>query len=247
MNKLALTIGICDNEAYWQNQLLELCKTNEALGNIPISYQLFSSGEELLKNDLPLDILFLDEEMEKLSGQDIKEIYEQKNYNTMIVFVTSHSEILFDAFGKNVYGFLSKPIHEEDFAKLFQKLIQKRTKVSYLDIHDSFLGKINIPYHEITHIEAEGSYSRICSTNTDTLLIRKGLSELENDISYEYMVKVHKSYIVNLAHCRSFQPSSSTLILNSNLSIPVARRRKSYVGELYSKLLLEKANQLWNI
>ncbi len=247
MNSSELIIGICDNEAYWQNQIVELCKKSEAAEIHSISYQLFSSGEELLKNVLPLDILFLDEEMEKLSGQDIKEIYEQKNYDTMIIFVTSHSEILFDAFGKNVYGFLTKPVNSEDFSKLFHKLIQKRTNISYLDIHDSFTGKMSIPYHEITHIEAEGSYSRIYLPNLDTTLIRKGLGELENDITYEYLIKVHKSFIVNLNHCNSFQPASSILTLKNGISIPVARRRKALVGELYSKLCLEKANQRWNI
>lgn len=94
------TIGICDDEIYWQNELVNSCKCVQHNTQVQIDYVLFSSGEELLKNKLHLDILFLDEEMQNISGQMIRDFLEEHNINTMIVFVTSHEEILYDSFGK---------------------------------------------------------------------------------------------------------------------------------------------------
>ena len=53
--------------------------------------------------------------MKKISGQMIKEHFESINRDTMIIFVTTHNEIIYDSFGKNVYVFLEKPIVEKSF------------------------------------------------------------------------------------------------------------------------------------
>ena len=126
------TIGICDDEIYWQNELVNSCKCVQHNTQVQIDYVLFSSGEELLKNKLHLDILFLDEEMQNISGQMIRDFLEEHNINTMIVFVTSHEEILYDSFGKNVYGFLNKPI----VLQKLKKIIKNNKKLDSINLFE---------------------------------------------------------------------------------------------------------------
>lgn len=105
MSPTKYAIAICDDEKYWQNQILNCCKLLENDINFNFEYHIFSSGEDVLKYQSNIDILLLDEELPGTSGQSIKEQFEASNKNTIIIFITSHNEIVYDSFGKNVYGF----------------------------------------------------------------------------------------------------------------------------------------------
>ena len=112
MSPTKYTIAICDDEKYWQNQILNCCKLLENDINFNFEYHIFSSGEDVLKYQSNIDILLLDEELPGTSGQSVKEQFEASNKNTIIIFITSHNEIVYDSFGKNVYGFITKPINQ---------------------------------------------------------------------------------------------------------------------------------------
>ncbi len=247
MKPFLLHIGICEDELYWQNELKMLCSKKCDTLKINPTYYIYSSGEELLKAKNQLDILFLDEEMNGISGQNVKEILENRNQNIMIVFATNHSEILYECFGKNVYGFLHKPFDKLAFEKLFDKLINKLTKQYYLEFFNPTSGNVKISFQNILYIKAEGNYSRIYQTKNEEALLRKSIGDLEKNISYEYLIRVHKSYIVNLNYCKKLNLETATLTLQNNTLIPIARRRKPIVQKLFSQFILEKANQLWDI
>lgn len=246
MKSICYNVGICDDEEYWQNKILEYCNMIARHSKITFEYFLFSSGEEILSNIVPLDILLLDEEMKTISGQMIKEYFENCNQNVMIVFVTCHAEILYDSFGKNVYGFLNKPIDARSFAKIFDKLLNKLNQAQYITLSDSINGDIKIPCKKILYIKAEGSYSRIVQENSQEYVFRKGLSDLKKMLSYKYLVCVHKSYMVNLSQKCTISSDCSSIIVKTGEKIPIARRRKREVRELYLEIAAERANSIWN-
>ena len=104
-----MKIGICDDDPKTREQLNNLC---HKLGYID-TYQ-FDSGEELLSSDIchSLTLVFLDIEMNGMTGIEVKNILEQKCPFTLIIFNTSHEEQIKDAFGRNVISFISKPFSE---------------------------------------------------------------------------------------------------------------------------------------
>lgn len=217
--------------------------------NIKVEYHIFSSGKELLEDAADLDILFLDEDMGDSSGLHIKEGFEKTNRDTMIVFVTSHTEILYESFGRNVYGFLNKPIREECFIHLWDKLIKKLEDRNYIEIYDSLHGKICIPCKNIWYIEAEASYSNIIygtKTQKEKVVLRKTLGELEKEIVYSYIVRIHKSYMVNLFYGCKLDLSHLKL-KQDDMIFPIARRRRKEVERIYAQMLIEKAKMIWNI
>lgn len=246
MKSICYNIGICDDEKYWQNEILKYCNSITEHNEITFEYYIFSSGEELLSNTTPLDILLLDEEMKTISGQMIKEHFENSNQNTMIVFVTCHGEILYDSFGKNVYGFLNKPIDANSFTRIFEKLLNKLYQAQYITLPDSINGDIKIPYKNILYIQAEGSYSKIVQENSQEFIVRKGLSDLKKILSYKYLICVHKSYLVNLRQNCSLSSDCSSIIVKTGEKIPIARRRKKEVRELYLEVAAERAHIIWN-
>ena len=69
MSPTKYAIAICDDEKYWQNQILNCCKLLENDINFNFEYHIFSSGEDVLKYQSNIDILLLDGELPGTSGQ----------------------------------------------------------------------------------------------------------------------------------------------------------------------------------
>lgn len=249
MLKKTYKIGICDDMEYWRQEIAGVCNKKCKEHDIQVEYLFFSTGKELLQSGKELDLLFLDEEMPEVSGLEVKEAFEEYNSNTVIIFVTNHEEILHDSFGKNVYGFLRKPINYMVFSKLFDKLLNKLDRRSYIQFFDSINGHQYIPCSNILYIFAEGSYSKIVMNKGNSVTIRKGIGELDNEITYKYLVRIHKSYIVNLMQSCTLDYDASIFSIDSDppVIIHVARRRKKELQKLYMDMILEKANIIWNI
>lgn len=88
-------IGICDDEKEVQKEIERLCKNRQG-----ITVYCFDNAQAVLEIKEKLDILFLDIELGGMDGILLKDILEEKEIVTMIVFVTSHKEVMEQAFGK---------------------------------------------------------------------------------------------------------------------------------------------------
>ena len=71
--------------------------------------------------DFAADLLFLDIEMPGRSGLAIRDELEKKSAESLIIFVTGHSEAVWEAFGRNVIGFFEKPMDYERLCLLMKK------------------------------------------------------------------------------------------------------------------------------
>lgn len=75
-------------------------------------------------------------------------------------------------------------------------------------------------------------------------LIRKGLNDLEKIITNDTLIRVHKSYIVNSYYIKKL--NSDELILTTDTTVPLARRRKKQVQTKIAQNIYEKAESIWN-
>ena len=103
---MRLKVAVCDDEKIICNEikkrLLEIRPEFEVL--------LFSSGDELIKSDKNFDLIFLDIEMPQLDGMETAQILRKNHKNEYIIFLTSHSELMAEAFKVKAFRFLEKPI-----------------------------------------------------------------------------------------------------------------------------------------
>lgn len=247
MYKPVLRFGICDDEPYWQDQIKALCQSYCNKKLISAEFNLFASGNELMTSECELHILFLDEELGDTSGLLIKEELGRKNGKVMLVFITSHDEILHDAFGRNVYGFIHKPIDKKTFDKKMDDLVSKLKQTAYIHIYGADGGPRKIPCKNILYIKAERNYCRLVLNDTEEVFIRKEIGDLEGEINCDFLFRTHKSYIVNLLQCYKINFSVSEIQFVDGLKVPISRRRKAILREAYSSLVEERAEMTWNI
>lgn len=220
--KQQIEIGLCDDDKLYIEHLKEkicnICMENM----IEIKLHIYNSGEALVKEYTHLDLLFLDEELDmaygnNLNGLEVKSLLNRLDSNLRIVFITSHQNIMADAFGDNVFGFIVKGL--KDFDQRLEKYIMLFNETIY---KDSQLTYISSYKHSVTYHFADGNQTIVVGS------IGKIAEDLKNQRD---IIRCHRTIIVNLCHVKYPNKDYSELILITGERIPVSRSKRKMVKD----------------
>ncbi|MBI5417836.1 response regulator transcription factor [Candidatus Poribacteria bacterium] len=171
-----------------------------------------------LVNEYKPDIAFLDIKMPGLSGIDAAKKISGK---CLIVFITAYDKYAVEAFENEAIDYLLKPVNDKRLIKTIKRLKNKIDipTSSSLDIAE-ILNKIsaNIPkapqylqwikiqhgdgvrlvsVNDIYYIKADNKYTLV-RTKEGEFLIKKTISELENELNPNQFWRIHRAAIVNI-------------------------------------------------
>lgn len=108
-----MRIAICDDHDVTREALKGFCRDFFAGKKLrEIEIEEYASGEQYLAAE-EADILLLDIEMGQMNGIEVKERLQRQQAEARILFVTSYDEFMEEAYGRNVFGFLKKPLQYE--------------------------------------------------------------------------------------------------------------------------------------
>lgn len=148
-------------------------------------------------------ITFLDIEMPGITGLELAGMI---NSHTAIIFVTSHTGYALQAFEKDAYDFLVKPVSYKRFLNAVIKVKSRMAnnlnigaaEKKYFFIRGSSKGELNkIFIDEVLYIESLQNYVRIY-TSGNAHITYLTLKECEFKLNQKNFIKVHKSFVVNL-------------------------------------------------
>jgi len=191
------------------------------------------------------DITFIDIDMPQLSGLDLSELlYNQ----TAIVFATAYDKYALQAFEKNAFDYILKPISYERFLKCINKLnsrIVKNASWEEESTRDHFYiqyemkGKIvKIAYKDVEYIQALKNYVTI-HTLTDKFVTYLTMKEVEENLPPNIFMRVHKSFIVNLTRIQSIDGNAIQLANNTEIILGVSYK-DTFFSRLNNKMIRTK-------
>lgn len=244
-----ISTGICDDEEESREKLRRFCR--EFFG--PDSeLREYASGEEFLKtleNNKALergkapDILLLDIEMAGPDGIEVKRKLIKAETGTRIVFVTSHDEWMADAYGKNVFGFLTKPLRYEKFEEKMWEVAEDvergKRKVEFImnqyERKELFLAQILYlkaakPYTEVWFRE-RGEVRRKVDEN--------GIQTWKERLWQSDFFMLDKSNLVNLEHVQKVR--GEDVLMDDGTELKVSRRKKTEFWREYKRYVDEHA------
>ena len=168
-----------------------------------------------LLNTQEIDLLFLDIEMEEISGIQFLKLLKNPPH---VIFTTAYENYALQGFELEATDYLLKPFLFERFVKAVNKVHKiKLAESSNIDTSENRTEAINdfmfvksgfehrkVNYSNIKYIEGQGDYLKIVTTqgNIMTLQSFKNISELLPEGEF---VRIHKSYIVALRHIDSVE------------------------------------------
>lgn len=209
-----------DNEL----SVLALKKCIEREGSITIK-SIFNSAEDaiLYLNNNPCDLIFLDIEMNGMTGIDlIKQLINTSN----IVIISSKPDYAAEAFNFDVVDYIVKPLSYERFTKAIQKVkivienIQVSDKEYFYVKQQSKM--VQIFYKDVLYVEALADYVNIY-TNQKKYTILQTMKAIENQFPKKDFMRIHRSFIVRLDKIREIE--ENTVSVEGHL-IPVSRANK---------------------
>ena len=191
-----MLIGICDDELIIRKELLRLCEEFNQSNLSDLKMVSFSSGEELLKFEQTIDILFLDIQMQGIDGLKTAEKIREKDEGMIIVFLTGFEGYMQAGYRVRAFRYLLKPVNEPDFYSTLTEAIKEITKnckaIVGLEGETRFI-KLN----DIIYVEYVERYTvvRTCRGSYES---QQNMSEWETILNNGDFFRVHKAYIVNI-------------------------------------------------
>ena len=210
-----------------ENYLLRLSNFNivEKITNPKKALDLFAEKK--------IDLLFLDIQMPQMNGINL---LNSLPYQPQTIFTTAYNNFAPIAYDLGVIDYLVKPFSFERFYTAIQKaemhlqhskLSEKKT----LQVKSDGIW-INIPLHEILFIEGYKEYVLIHCRQKNYKTLRS-MSSLEELLSTDDFVRIHKSYIVSVNSIIGF--NAEEIELSNNIKLPISRSKKEAVIEKIKK------------
>ena len=191
----------------------------------------------------PVDLMFLDIQMDELTGIQLLEVLSHKPY---VVLTTAYDQYALKGYELNVTDYLLKPFGFNRFLQAVEKVKDKLLKS--LSPKASRGGSINSPEQdfilvrseyrlqkvnlkEILYVEGMKDYSRIFTPDIK-LMTLQNLRKMEEALPSPPFMRIHKSYIISINMIESVGKNDITI---AGQNIPI--------GGLYKKKFLDYIDQ----
>jgi DNA-binding LytR/AlgR family response regulator len=200
-------------------------------------YRNALEATEALKTQ-EVDVMFLDIRLPGMSGLHFLRTLTDP---PLVVLTTAYAEYAVESYEFSVIDYLLKPISFDRFSKAVSKIEDGRlyslTAREQEHVHeDHIFVKSNskffkVNFSEIVYVQGMKDYLKI-HTPEYTLVTHQTMNELEKMLPSRQFLRVHKSYIVAIAHIRSIYGNSIEL---GKLTIPIGINYKETVMALVGR------------
>ena len=245
-----MTVLVADDEQPALDELAFLLGHDERIGTIHRA----ANGADALRilTQETIDAVFLDIHMPGLSGIDLARALGHFDRRPPFVFVTADEERALEAFDLSAVDYVLKPVRAERLARAVGRLLEARaastveasatappaapasaptapaappTAATPALVAVSLGGTTRmIRQDSIQYVQAQGDYARL-HTDDGSYLVRVPMSDLERQWSAAGFVRIHRSYLVALAHVSRLRlGASSPTVLVGATELPVSRR-----------------------
>lgn len=198
MDKINIKAAICDDEKTFHKQLSALLWKYMETRNVEVYPDFYENGEELLSSPKEYDIIFMDFQMDGITGIETGIKLRESNSDCVIIFVSAYPAAALDAYEAKTFRFLVKPIDE---TKLFKALDDYLKSIDYdnllmLNTHEEHY---KIKMSEIIYLEGDGKYTTVRTKNR-SLRIHINLKQLEIRLPQSKFIRCSKSFVVGFSH-----------------------------------------------
>lgn len=219
-----LLLAVCDDMP------IECAKTAKQIesilnrANIDYVIKTFFTAQELLRSKESFDILFLDVKMPEINGMELAKNMRKQGIESIIVFITSAKEYVFDAYDVEAFQYLMKPVETDKLKTVMEKAVKKlqgKVNEDFLIITAERQTR-KILLRDIFYIESLGRIVKIHCVNGIQETYEQ-ISALENKLAGKSFFRCHKCYLVHLEYVDTFNRTDITL--DNGETILLAKRR----------------------
>lgn len=219
---MAIKIIICDDVQEFAEEIAEYVRKYP-----DIEISVFTSAEDVINDNTPYDIAFLDIEIGSNNGFDLATHIYSNNRECIISFFTSFSEYAVKGYSYNIFRYILKTEPTQMKQRLIRDAMQEYARRNKRLKIQSKNNSTYTPVRDIIYMESFKS-TMLVHTFEETISWNKPINEAEEELSVCGFLRCHKSYIVNSEHIKSIT-DNRFLKLADGSEIPIGRKYKSNV------------------
>lgn len=224
-----MNLFLCDDE----HQILADMAEKAAIALPHAALRTFSSGKTLLSHLKveTCDILLLDIDMPGLTGLEVAKELSDLKKKPLLVFVTSHDELVYDSFQYHPFAFIRKSKFDTEIAAVLNDCAKELESTEQHFCFRTDGNEVCLSVQDILYFEAEGNYLKIYTTDGE-YRFRSTLSSVENTLQGCGFLRIHKGFLLNQSAIRLLHQEEATL--QNGTTLPIG---KSYAKSAKEQLL----------
>ena len=232
-----MRIAICDDEREAREMLARQVRELEPEADV----RLYASGEELLAEAVPPDILLLDIQMPGRDGMRTARLLREKGWRGAVIFITALEEYVFEAFDVGAFHYLVKPFAAQKLRAVLQQAIQQYERQSARPAENRSL-----------LVRAGGVHTRVCVNDVvyaEVFNRKVIIHKLDGDIEYYGKISAlqeqagadffrpHRAYLIHFKYVVRYD--ASTIYLERGKALMAKKNYPAFVQAYHRYLLRE--------
>ncbi len=208
-----LKIALCDDEAIIRETSQSFIINHLEKEGILATVDCYESAESLLQSSIDYQLYILDIDMPEMDGMTLASKLKMEQPSALIIFVTSHEEMVYSAFEVKAFRFIPKSFDQCKLTAALNDAVKELDAIEKDTLTIEILHRrlLKIPFKEIYFIETLGRKLLIHS-KTETYSVNLRMKEIEEQLNPKIFFRLHTSFIVNLEHILKYDAKEVTLV-----------------------------------
>lgn len=239
-----MRIAICDDEQFYSDKIrggLERLLTEREITEYHID--TYKSGEELCSKQELLkeyQIIFLDVNMDEMSG--IEAAWEIRNVNedVYLVFVTAYIDYAVEGYKVDAIRFIIKDAMDNTLPECIDTILERMRYRERKEIFAFVEGEREVVLHNICYVESEKHRLVFYIYDRDELkswTLYGKLDDVQKRLESDGFIRIHKSFLVNVKMI--MQVKNYKVKLKNREEFPVPREKFQKVKRKYFEMMGE--------
>jgi two-component system LytT family response regulator len=210
------------------------------------------TGIEAIRKHQP-DLVLLDIRLEDGTGFDLLRQLEPVDFK--VIFITAYDEFAIKAIKFSALDYLLKPVEPEELMQAVDKAeklvlkelnnqlrvltdnMQQGNVASRKIILKTFDNVHLVRIGDIIYCESDDNYTTFHLLNHSQIMMSNTLKDYEEMLGDYGFFRVHKSFLVNLAHIVRFEKAEGgNVILANQAVVPVSFRKRELLLEMLDRI-----------
>lgn len=240
-----------DDEPLALMQLQKMIEQTPYLTLVEACPNAFKAMQAL--DEYEVDAVFVDINMPDLSGLDFVRSLDNP---PIVVFTTAYSQYAIDGYKVNAVDYLLKPFGLPEFQKAAAKVKKQYELIHAQDANtteevsrlegdimfvkvDYRIVRINIS--DIRYIEAQSEYLKLHMTSGPSLMVLMSIKKMIELLPSNKFVRIHRSYIVNMAH--ALEVAKLRVKMDADTLLPIGDLYKDDVMKFINDRMVGRHSQ----
>jgi DNA-binding LytR/AlgR family response regulator len=233
-----IRIAICDDEKIHRDKLREILWECETL---PVDTHIFefSNCSELIDSHMekPHDIIFLDIQMDGLTGLEAAHEIRDSDSDVIIIFLTGFEQHVMQSFRVEAFDYIVKPADEKKISDVLKRAIRKYKDLHYI-VNFKWRDEIYaLNVSDIVYLESMRKKLKIITadlTEDDYETIGK-LDDYDVHLQKYGFLRCHRSFLVNMLYIKKIDDTFIRTKLGH--SVYMSTRKKQFCLQEFNSFI----------